>query len=551
MGSLDQGSLDDSNRRLPLRVITADPPARSGVATFFAKVGLNGLTMFMRESIEEGGNIVEIGDTGLSPGEDEAVLALIFEARMSWRRSVIETNTIPPAPGADGDRYLVGVGATGTWAGADNRIATRNGTGDSWKFTIPVAGWRLYDTGAAVWKMFDGATWSAEVSSVPIWERIGTTLSPVTALDTLDMESGPVINVPALKGDSNLIVTGGPLANDVLSLKGDEVTQEPRLDIVGGQSLDVILDEAVGQLFRVLDNNLTPNNYLTVDPQNGQIIIGDGTTFNPALVFNGDTGLGLAFDGLALQIAEAGNLIAAFYPATSITQFLGSVVLGALPIDASAVLDVRETTKGALLPRMTTAQRDAIPSPAIGLLVYNTTTKRLEQWDGTVWHGAGNIWQPHSVNLGEWLANGVSFFLVTGAGMEASFSATANDELVTNIALDNAGIPYDGSSLEIQLSWAPFTAPGAGDNVKWEVDYAFLLPGGVDNPDTKVSGNNVDTIDISARTVQRNYRDTLTAMAGVAGATHLQITLRRHASGAGADTYGSDADVYAIELKRV
>jgi hypothetical protein len=40
--------------------------------------------------------------------------------------------------------------------------------------------------------------------------------------------------------------------------------------------------------------------------------------------------------------------------------------------DASAILDIKSNTKGLLAPRMTQAQRIAIPSPANGLLVYQT-----------------------------------------------------------------------------------------------------------------------------------------------------------------------------------
>lgn len=40
--------------------------------------------------------------------------------------------------------------------------------------------------------------------------------------------------------------------------------------------------------------------------------------------------------------------------------------------DASSVLDVKSTTKGLLIPRMTRAEREAISSPATGLLVYQT-----------------------------------------------------------------------------------------------------------------------------------------------------------------------------------
>ena len=37
--------------------------------------------------------------------------------------------------------------------------------------------------------------------------------------------------------------------------------------------------------------------------------------------------------------------------------------------DASAMLDVKSTNKGMLVPRMTTAQRNAISNPATGLMI--------------------------------------------------------------------------------------------------------------------------------------------------------------------------------------
>jgi uncharacterized protein (TIGR02145 family) len=52
----------------------------------------------------------------------------------------------------------------------------------------------------------------------------------------------------------------------------------------------------------------------------------------------------------------------------------------------SAALDIRDyTDKGVLIPRLTTAQRNAIPSPATSLFIYNTTTGCFEFWDGSAW----------------------------------------------------------------------------------------------------------------------------------------------------------------------
>ena len=54
--------------------------------------------------------------------------------------------------------------------------------------------------------------------------------------------------------------------------------------------------------------------------------------------------------------------------------------------DNSALLELQSTNSGLLLPRMTTAQRDAISNPAQSLLIFNTTTKCFETYVGNVWY---------------------------------------------------------------------------------------------------------------------------------------------------------------------
>lgn len=64
--------------------------------------------------------------------------------------------------------------------------------------------------------------------------------------------------------------------------------------------------------------------------------------------------------------------------------------LGTSSPDASALLDLTSTTKGLLLPRMTTIQEAAIVAPAIGLTIFNSTTKQTETNIGD--GNGGKLW---------------------------------------------------------------------------------------------------------------------------------------------------------------
>lgn len=70
---------------------------------------------------------------------------------------------------------------------------------------------------------------------------------------------------------------------------------------------------------------------------------------------------------------------------------IAQIGIGTTNPDTSSALDISATNKGLLTPRMTTTQRNAIVSPAVGLLVYDTDTKSLWSYDGTNWVAGGGI----------------------------------------------------------------------------------------------------------------------------------------------------------------
>ena len=79
----------------------------------------------------------------------------------------------------------------------------------------------------------------------------------------------------------------------------------------------------------------------------------------------------------------------------------GRIGIGTAAPDASAVFDVTSTTGGILPPRLTTVQKNAIPSPTAGLTLYDSTLNKLNVYNGSAWKNVG------STEIGGEVTNGV------------------------------------------------------------------------------------------------------------------------------------------------
>ncbi len=89
--------------------------------------------------------------------------------------------------------------------------------------------------------------------------------------------------------------------------------------------------------------------------------------------------------------------------------------------NSSAMLDIKSSSKGVLIPRMTTQQRTAIVSPAAGLLVYDTDTNSFWFYNGSTWTNlSGSVGGGSGVN---WKLSGNN-----GTNSSSDFIGTTDNE---------------------------------------------------------------------------------------------------------------------------
>jgi len=94
--------------------------------------------------------------------------------------------------------------------------------------------------------------------------------------------------------------------------------------------------------------------------------------------------------------------------------------------DSSSMLDVKSNTKGMLIPRLTIGQRDAITSPAIGLMVYQIDGNQgFYFYNGYNWEAVGTG-ALYINDLHDSKTSGNSIFIGTTAGANCSSTDNKN-----------------------------------------------------------------------------------------------------------------------------
>jgi hypothetical protein len=216
--------------------------------------------------------------------------------------------------------------------------------------------------------------------TTPSSANLSAALTDKTGTGANVFATSPTITTPTIAQ-----INGGTAANDDIRIQG--TTDSTRA------SSFVFLQPNGGNVG--IGTNATPQSLLDVRNSAAtvnRIIIGTnagGFNNGGEIAFysagGGATGLVQGtFDNSSVGRLTFANLIGGAM--TVVGTFLGnSLGIGTTSPSTKALLDLTSTTQGFLPPRMTTTQRDAITSVPAGLMIYNTTTNKLNFYNGSAW----------------------------------------------------------------------------------------------------------------------------------------------------------------------
>lgn len=136
----------------------------------------------------------------------------------------------------------------------------------------------------------------------------------------------------------------------------------------------------------------------------------------------------------------------------------GNIGIGTSTPDNSAILDVSSSNKGVLYPRLSTPERDAITSPAIGLIIFNKDCETLNIFTSIGWKPINTAGVP-TANTASSVAN-TSFTAnwSTAPGNVLSYSLdVATNNSFTTLVVNNLNvgnvITYNVSGLTCGISY--------------------------------------------------------------------------------------------------
>ncbi len=224
--------------------------------------------------------------------------------------------------------------------------------------------------------------------------------------DGLNISGSVVTKIGMLYGDANAnhntylrFHRGNGIVGGFLSFSTDTDMERMRIDASGNvgigttapaQKLQVQVDNNGFNIPLLIQNLNGTQNGATANGNNsvgiGFLNEGGGNWYKAAITHERTGAFGIG--KLHFLVNGTADANPATFADTRMTVTSAGVGIGTTTPNASALLDVTSANKGFLPPRVAlTGPNDVstIPNPVAALTVYNTTTSKLNVWDGSTW----------------------------------------------------------------------------------------------------------------------------------------------------------------------
>lgn len=159
------------------------------------------------------------------------------------------------------------------------------------------------------------------------------------------------------------------------------------------------------------------------------------------------------------SVATWANSISSANRPIEVASSTASSVVQVTASGSGAPLDLISVTRGFLPPRLTTAQINAIATPEAGEVLYNSSTAKLNTYNGSSWVVANETSEAADLE---------------NLGLAASVAA---NELTISLRTRAGAVPSDASSVSIGFRTSPITL-GTYVNVSAAAATSLVLPSG-------------------------------------------------------------------------
>jgi hypothetical protein len=209
---------------------------------------------------------------------------------------------------------------------------------------------------------------------------------------TLTQNGSPVTTPPSGVSGAIQFSNGSAFASDATNLFWDDTNN--RLGVGTNTPTATVQIKGSGSTFgttAVLVQNSAGTQLLSITNDGGiitrsNVALGTGSSGNINVQDAQITSS--VFDFFNINVYQSGAYTSLFRLIGN--NGIGQISIGTTTPHSSAKLQINSTVAGFLTPRMTTTERNAISSPAAGLMIYNTTTAKLNVFT-TAWEAITSL----------------------------------------------------------------------------------------------------------------------------------------------------------------